>query len=66
MSDRRETPVWMLKAPIELKEKLDYVRRERIKRNKDNEMVSYNRLALALSRHNKAILDLINADLKKQ
>ncbi len=60
----KKNQYWMFKAPIELKLKLDKVRIERIKQGKDNEIQSYKRLGLAISRHEKLITDLINADLK--
>lgn len=56
---------WMLKAPNQLKEKLDRIRIERIKNGKDKQMVSYKRLCLAISRHDKLFNDLANADFIK-
>jgi hypothetical protein len=57
---------WMFKAPVALKQVLDNVRRERIKRGKDLEMKSYRRLGLAIARHNNLIRDLMNADMKEE
>jgi hypothetical protein len=54
---------WMFKAPIELKDKLDDVRIQRIKNGKDSEFLSYKRIGLAMSRHEKLLKDLINTDL---
>lgn len=54
---------WMLKAPLPLKKKLDDIRIERIKNGKDKRMVSYHRLGLAISRHEKLFNDLKVADL---
>lgn len=57
---------WMFKAPMSLKDKLDMVRRERIKRDKDKSLQTYSRLALAISRHDKLLKDLIDADLPEE
>lgn len=57
---------WMFKAPMELKTELDRIRLERIKKGKDNELQSYNRLGLAIARHNKLLNDLVIADLLKE
>lgn len=54
---------WMFKAPMELRKQLDRIRIERIKQGKDIRMTSYSRLGLAISRHEKFLQDLINADL---
>lgn len=54
---------WMFKAPVELKEQLDKVRIERIKQGKDVEFLSYQRLGLAMSRHEKLLKDLVDTDL---
>lgn len=54
---------WMFKAPLELQKELDRIRIERIKRGKDKRTVSYNRLGLAMSRHEQLLRDLMNADL---
>jgi len=56
---------WMLKAPIQLKERLDKVRIERIKNGKDKQMTTYNRLCLAMSRHEALLNDLATADFIK-
>jgi len=53
---------WMFKAPWELKAQLDKIRLERIKSGKDSEMRTYNRLGLAMSRSDKLINELVNAD----
>lgn len=57
---------WMFKAPPLLKQKLDEIRIERIKKGKDKQMRSYNRLGLAIARHDDFLRDLINADLKEK
>lgn len=54
---------WMFKAPVELKTELDKVRVERIKQGKDVEFLSYQRLGLAMSRHEKLLKDLVDTDL---
>jgi hypothetical protein len=54
---------WMFKAPVNLKAELDRIRIARIKSGKDKRMVSYNRLGLAISRHEQFLNDLIKADL---
>lgn len=56
----------MFKAPLKLKEELDKVRIERIKNGKDKQMQSYNRLGLAMARHQKLLADLMISDLKKE
>ena len=60
---------WPAKMPLELKNQLDLIRIERIKRNKDRQPRSYQRLTLAITRNmqrNKQFVeDLINADLKE-
>ena len=53
----------MLKAPPELKERLDKVRIDRIKNGKDKQMTPYKRLCLAMARHEKMLSDLVIADL---
>lgn len=54
---------WMFKAPIELKTELDKIRIERIRRGKDKQFLSYQRLGLAISRHEKLFKDLVDTDL---
>lgn len=54
---------WMFKAPVELKTELDKVRVERIKKGKDIEFLSYQRLGLAMSRHKNLLKDLVDTDL---
>ena len=54
---------WMFKAPVELKTQLDKVRLERIKQGRDIEFLSYQRLGLAMSRHENLLKDLVNTDL---
>lgn len=56
---------WMVKAPQELKDKLDQIRVARIKNGKENQMTSYKRLLLAISRHDKFLNDLATADFLK-
>ena len=56
---------WMFKAPLELKKELDRIRLERIRVGKDKEFQSYNRLGLAISRHEKLLMDLMIADFKE-
>jgi hypothetical protein len=53
---------WIFKAPMNLKLALDRVRIERIRIGKDNQLRSYKRLGLAISRHEKLLNDIINAD----
>ncbi len=54
---------WMFKAPTELKIQLDKVRVERIKKGKDVEFLSYQRLGLAMSRHKNLLKDLVDTNL---
>jgi len=63
---RNKESFWMFKAPIELKEELDRIRIKRIKVGKDNEIQSYKRLGLAISRHKKLMDDLIKSDFIKK
>lgn len=60
---RKQKGYWMFKAPMELKTQIDRIRLERIRQKKDNELRSYNRIGLAISRHTKLLDDLIKADL---
>ncbi len=60
---RNKEDFWMFKAPVELKEQLDKVRLERIRKGKDIEFLPYKRLGLAMSRHPQLLRDLINTDL---
>lgn len=53
---------WIVKAPKALREKLDYVANQRVRLGKDNKSRSYNRMLLAISRQDKWVSDLINAD----
>jgi hypothetical protein len=57
---------WMLKAPKELKDKLDKVRVDRIKNGLDKEPTPYRRLCLAMSRHEKLLFDLSKANLEEK
>ena len=60
---------WLLRADPILKQKMDYVIEERIKRGTSkmedikNNKLTYQRLSLAIARHEKLINDLINANL---
>ena len=63
---KRRQEIWMFKAPIELKNELDRIRIERIKKGKDLEIQSYKRLGLAMARHKLLLNDLINADFLKE
>lgn len=55
---------WMFKVPINLKIELNKVRKERIKKGKEEifKPVTFERLGLAISRHKKLLNDLIIAD----
>lgn len=63
---KNKVDFWMFKAPIKLKQELDRVRLERIKKGKDKELQSYKRLGLAISRHPQLLSDLMIADLNKE
>lgn len=63
---RNKRDFWLFKAPVELKKELDRIRLGRIKKGKDIEFQSYQRLGLAISRHSKLFDDLLNADLKEE
>jgi hypothetical protein len=54
---------WMFKAPMQLKIELQKIRLERIKKGKDTQMKSFNRLGLAIARHPQLLKDLMVADL---
>lgn len=62
MRKSNEHNFWLRKSYKPLKEKYDFVIRERIKRNKDKQPVKYNRIDKAIFRHSKIWEDLINAD----
>jgi len=66
MMAKKNGNYWMFKAPLELRRELDRIRIERIKKGKDTRQVSYNRLGLAISRHERFLQDLINADLLEE
>ena len=66
LSKKNKVDFWMFKAPLELKKELDKVRIQRIKMGKDIEFQPYNRLGLAMARHEKLLNDLVIADLKKE
>ena len=53
----------MFKEPIEIKIELEKVRIERIKKGKDIEFLSYQRLGLAMSRHKDLLKDLVDTNL---
>jgi len=55
---------WICKSHLALKDKLDKVRIERIKNGLDKKPTPYKRLCLAISRHEKLLNDLANANLE--
>lgn len=56
---------WIAKMPLLLKEKMDFVARERVKQNKDIKTQPYKRIGLAIARDNNIWNNIIKADFIK-
>lgn len=60
--ERERKENWLVKAPMALKEKFDEIRRQRIIKGKDKEMVDYKRILTAISRDDITLKRLAEAD----